>query len=158
MSFQNRVNIQPAPAVAGDFASANPRATVLSGAGSLVTGVGGALVALFAWAVAGVVTNAGSGAPTGFIARAQQALITAFLGESGNTIPDGLGITLYSQGDFWVQTLTVATIGQKVFASNTTGVVNTGTAGATIAGFTETKWSVGSAGAANELIKITTWG
>lgn len=158
MSFQSQVNLQPAPAVAGDFASANPRATVLAGAGALVTGVGGAIVGAFAWAAAGVVLNSGSGAPSGFIARAQQALITVFLGESGNTIPDGLGVTLYSQGDFWVKSLTVATIGQKVFASNTDGTVKTGAAGAVISGSTETKWAVGSAGLANELIKITTWG
>ena len=64
-------------------------------------------------------------------------------------------MTLFSGGDFWVQSLTTTTIGQKVFASNTTGQVKTGAAGATISGYTETKWYALSVGAANDLIKIT---
>jgi hypothetical protein len=103
------------------------------------------------------VTNAGSGAPTGFIARDTQALIVTWLAQSSMTVQPGYAVTLMSAGDFWAQTLTTATVGQKVFASNTTGAIETGAAGATIAGYTETKWFVGSAAAANDLIKITTW-
>lgn len=159
MGFQKDIRIQPAPAVEGDFASANPRASVLAGEGSLIAGTGGAIVGRFAWADAnGEVTNAGAGAPTGFIHREQQALITEWLGETSMLVPEGLAITLHNEGDFWVKTLTAATVGQKVFASNTTGDVKTGAAGATIAGYTETGWTVKSAGAVGELIKISTWG
>lgn len=158
MSFQTTVNITPAPAVAGDFASANPNASVLAGPGAFVAGTGGANVGLFGWAdTNGLVTNAGSGVPTGFIHRDMQALITTWLAEASMNIPAGQPVTLMSAGDFWAQTLTVATVGQKVFASNTDGTIKTGAAGATIAGYTETKWFVGSAAAANELVKITTW-
>ena len=171
MGFQTTVNIIPAPAQAGDFASANPRASVLAGPGSLITGTGGVTVGRFAWAAPAsgadvlsgttqglsLVTNAGAGVPTGFVHREQQALITVFLGETSNLVPAGIPITLHQAGDFWAQTLTTATIGQKVFASNTDGTVKTGAALATIAGYTETKWLVGSVGAVNELIKITTW-
>jgi hypothetical protein len=159
MGFQKTINIQPAPAVEGDFASANPRASVLAGPNALITGTGGVTVGRFAWADAGgVVTNAGSGAPTGFVHREQQALITEWLGEATMLVPEGQIITLHNEGDFWVKTLTVATVGQKVFASLTTGETKTDAAGATVAGYVETPWKVGSAGAANELIKITTWG
>lgn len=158
MPFQTQVNQYPAPAVAGDFASANPRAAVLAGEGQFVAGSGGATVGLFAWAASGLVTNAGSGAPTGFIHRDMEALITTFLAEDSMVIPEGLPVTLFSAGDFWVKTGTVATVGQKVFASNTTGGVQTGAAGATIAGYTETPWHVDSAGAVGELIQISTWG
>jgi len=158
MPFQTQVNITPAPAVAGDFASANPNASVLAGPGAFVAGAAGANVGLFGWADAnGLVTNAGSGAPTGFIHRDMQALIVTWLAEASMNIPVGQPVTLMSAGDFWAKTLTVATVGQKVFASNTDGTVKTGAAGATIAGYTETKWFVGSAAAANELVKITTW-
>lgn len=156
--FQAQVNQYPAPAVAGDFASANPNASVPAGPGAFVAGASGCVVGQFGWADAnGLVTNAGSGAPTGFIARDTQALIVAWLAQSSLTVQPGYAVTLMSAGDFWDQTSSVATVGQKVFASNTTGAAQTGAAGATIAGYTETKWFVGSAAAANELVKITTW-
>jgi hypothetical protein len=138
MTFQTSIKAQQAPAVEGDFASANPRASVLAGEGAFVAGAAGATVGRFGWADAsGLVTNVGAGVPSGFIHREMNALMSA--------------------GDFWAKSLTVATVGQKVFASNTDGTVKTGAAGATVAGYTETKWTVGSAGAANDLIKISTW-
>ena len=163
MAFQQSVGIAFAPAQAGDFASANPRASVLAGAGSLVAGASGVTVGLFAWAnSAGLVSNAGSGAPTGFVHRESNASITAWLGTSGNLIQPGREITLHQAGDFWAVTTTTYTKGQKVFASLTTGQIATGAAGATITGFIETKWVVGmptlnATGAAGELIKISTW-
>jgi hypothetical protein len=158
MGFQSTIHNDPNPAVAGDFASANPQASVLAGPGTFVAGTGGCNVGVFGFADAnGLVTNAGSGAPTGFVHRDTQALITTWLAAASMNIPAGLPVTLMSAGDFWAQTLTTATVGQKVFASNTDGTVKTGAAGATVAGYTETKWVVGSAGAANDLIKIGTW-
>lgn len=103
--FQRQVNSQPAPAVEGDFASANPRASVLAGPGGLVAGALGVTVGRFAWvAPDGVtVTNYGeqNRAPAGFVHREQQALITAYLGESSNLVPGGFMITLMNEGDFW---------------------------------------------------------
>lgn len=156
MGFQKQVYIEPAAAVAGDFASSNPRSTVLAGPGALVADTAGVTVGRFAWADAnGKVTNAGTGVPTGFVHREQQGVITIWLAEATMVIPAGLGVTLHNPGDFWAATKTVATIGQKVFASNTDGTISTGAAGATIAGSTETDWFVASAGAVGALIKIT---
>ena len=158
MPFQKQVNYQQAAAVAGDAASLNPRSTYLAGEGSLVSGATGVTVGLFAWATAaGIVSNAGAGVPSGFVGRENQALITAFLAEGSNLIPTGSPVTLFTAGDFWAVTTTVATVGQKVFANNTTGAISTGAAGATIAGSTETKWVVRDAAAVGELIKMTTW-
>jgi|SRR6185437_4269285 len=158
MPFQTVVNQTPAPAVAGDFASANPNASVVAGPGTFVAGSGGANVGVFGWADgSGNVTNAGSGIPTGFIHRDYNALIVTWLASASMNIPQGQPVTLMSAGDFWAQTLTSATVGQKVFAGNADGTIKTGAAGATIAGYTETKWYVGSAANANELVKITTW-
>lgn len=156
--FQKQVNQQPAPAVEGDFASANPNASVVAGPGALVAGTGGATIGHFGFADAnGLVTNAGAGVPTGFIHRDLQGIMFNLLDQNTMLIPDGYNVTLMSAGDFWVKTGTTATVGQKVFASNTDGSVKTGAAGATIAGYTETKWFVASAGAVGELIKMTTW-
>lgn len=163
MAFQTAVGIRYAPAQAGDFASANPRASVLAGAGSLLAGASGVTIGLFAWAnSAGLVSNAGTGAPSGFVHREPSASIVTWLGTSGNVIQPNREITLHQSGDFWAVTTTTYTKGQKVFASLTTGQIATGAAGATIAGFIETKWVVGmptqdATGAAGELIKISTW-
>jgi hypothetical protein len=161
MPFQTVVNINQAPATPGQFASANPRASVLAGPGGFVADTGGVTVGMFAWvdtATNTKVSNAGSGAPRGFVAFELQATITAWLAENGSVIPAGMPVTLYDQGDFWVKTLTAPTVGQKVFASNTDGSVKTGAAGATISGYTETKWFVDSPALINELIKISSWG
>lgn len=167
MGFQTSVNITPAPACAGDFASGNPRASALSVPGGLVAGSGGCNVGLFAWQTApnqttgagGVVTNAGTGAPDGFVHRQQNALITTFLAETGVNIPQGMPVDLMVAGDFWCQaTVAGATKGQKAFASLTTGAMQAAAAGATVAGYVETPFWIASTCAVNELCKISTWG
>ena len=159
MSFQAQVNLQPAPAVAGDFASANPRATMLAGPGAIVAGSTGVNTGVFAWVTSGVAVSNGSGVPSGLVRRDNAALITAFLAESGTNIPQGLPVTVYTQGDFWVQaTVAAATVGQKVFAKLADGTVQTAAAGATVTNYIETKWFVDSPGNIGELIKISTWG
>lgn len=156
MGFQKQVYIEPAVAVEGDFASANPRATVLAGPGELVAGEDGVTVGRFAWAdVDGIVSNAGTGTPTGFVHRNQQGVITIWLQEASMIIPEGLGLVLHNLGDFFARTTTIAAVGQKVFANNEDGSIATAPAGATVADHTETSWFVGSAGAANTVIKIT---
>ena len=89
--FQKQVNRQQAPAVAGDFASANPRASVLAGEAGLVAGASGVTVGKFAWVASDGVTTYNYGtnpnAPNGFVHREQQGLITTWLAESTMTVP-----------------------------------------------------------------------
>lgn len=149
--FQTQVNIQPAPAVAGDFASANPRATVLAGPGSLVSGAAGVTVGRFAWAAPATasdtisgetqsystVNNFGLGAPSGFVHRgSHEALITAFLASNTNLVPQGQIMTLFSAGDFWVKNegTTAATVGQVAYANNSTGQISFAAASTPTAG------------------------
>ena len=158
--FQNTVTVNPAYAVEGDFASDNPRANVLnSPEDGLTAGAGGVTIGRFAWVKQAnqTVSNNGTGAPDGFISRHYNALINALTEEASMLIPAGRTLALHSKGDFWAKTKTVATVGQKVFASTTTGEISTGTAGATVSGSVETSFYVASAGGANELIKITSW-
>lgn len=139
--FQTVVGTQPAPAVAGDFCDSNPRSTVNAGPGGLVAGDLGAIVAHFAWAsyqgidpdnAPTVVNSFGSGAPTGFVHREQQALISTYLAGSSMVVPQGFGITLFNEGGFWVKNdgTTLATIGMKAYARNSDGAVSFAATGA----------------------------
>jgi hypothetical protein len=129
MSFQKTVNAVPAPGVAGEFASTNPRHSVLGGPGGLVAGGAGVAVGAFGWldlATYTIVNNFGAGKPNGFVHRAQQALITSYLGEATLIIPGGfMAGELFDSGDFWVANNTGNPVlpGQKVYVNNATGQV-----------------------------------
>lgn len=155
MGFQTQVNLQQAPAVAGDFASTNPRASVIAPEGGFVAGAGGVNVATFAWVQSNGTTllNAdASAAPDGFVPREQQALIVTYLAEAGNNIPVGFGVTLMRTGDYWfTPNVNAAVKGQKVFAKLTDGTTRTGAAGATIAGYVETNFVVSVPAGTGEL-------
>ena len=140
MPFQNRVNLQNPYAVAGDFASANPRASALAGPGGFVAGPAGVTVGKFAWALpsaladtdATIVTNFGQGGlkPTGFVGRQEaSALITQYLQEYNNLIPQGFGVTVFSAGDFFATVNgAAATVGAQVYASYADGSIWIGAA------------------------------
>lgn len=158
MGFQSSVNITPAPAVAGDFASSNPRASVVAGEAGFVAGSGGVTVGRFAWVDAdGVtVTNAGSGKPAGFVHREQQAMITTYLTESGNVIPEGMAVTLMRTGDYYAtSTVAAADVGEKAFAKLTDGTMQPAAAGATVSGFIETDFVISRAAGVGELAVMT---
>ena len=121
--FQSVINQYPAPGVEGGFASTNPHATFLAGEAALVAGTGGVTIGRFAWAVDGVATNTGTGAPSGFVHRDGQAVITDWLGAASNVIQKGRETTLMVAGDFWARTATAATRGQKIFAVLADGTV-----------------------------------
>jgi len=158
MGFQATVAITPALGVAGDFASQNPRAAVVSPDGGFIAGSAGVTVGCFAWLSSdGVTVNStGTGKPDGFVHREQQALINTFLATSGNTIPAGQPVTLMRNGDYRVTaTVTGATLRQKAFAKLADGTVQAGAAGATIAGFVETDFVIARTCAVGELTTIS---
>ena len=131
MPFPGLVSTQPAPAVLGDFASVNPRFTVMAGPGGLVSGPNGLYVGRFAWLTSPldvanapiIANNFGTGVVGGFMAREQQASITQFLAEASLLVPQGYPVTLYSGGDFWVLNSgsTQALVGQKCYALYASG-------------------------------------
>lgn len=129
--FQKQVNLTPAPAVAGDFASSNPRATVLAGPGGFVAGLLGVTVGKFAWVDDDGVTVQSFGtatkAPNGFVHREQQALITMYLAESGMNIPHGFPVVLHNQGDFWAinKGPNACAVGDAIYADYSNGDVYT---------------------------------
>ncbi len=144
MPFQNTTpRAYLAPGVEGGWASANPHVSLLQpntgdlsepNAASWKVGAGGVIVGRFAFAdyVTGLVTSAhpGTGATytpgftgqpgrvrAGFVQRDQVALITTWLGETGNIVQPGTGITLLSHGDVWARFAAGAAVGSFVFAS-----------------------------------------
>lgn len=158
MGFQTQVQAQQAPAVAGDFASANPRAAVVSPEGGFVAGAAGVTVGRFAWIQSDGVTvlNTGTGKPDGFIPREQQALITTYLAERGNLIPGGFPVTLMRTGDYYA-TVTVASAekGEKAFANLADGYMQPAAAGAIVPGFIETDFTISRGASPGELAVIT---
>jgi hypothetical protein len=133
--FPTQVNVLAAPAVLGDFADSNPRATVDASAGAFVAGANGVSIGLFAWADANNITvsNTGQGAPTGFVHRDQQGIITAYLAPSTLSLYPGAPVTLFNAGSFWVQNSgsTSSAIGQTAYANFQTGAVTFGTSAPT---------------------------
>lgn len=130
MSFQTSVNQTPAPGIAGDFASTNPRHSVDAGPLGLVCGPLGVACGFFGWtdvATGTIVTNSGAGAPTGFVHNAHQGLITTYLGEATLVVPGGFMMgDLFDRGDFWAKNgaTTTAIPGQAVFVNNATGAIS----------------------------------
>lgn len=140
MGFQNRINSQPAPAVAGDFADANVRANVIAGPSGFVA-LGAPrrpIVGNFAWG--NQVTLKAFGryfgetvAKLGFVGRNQQALIAPIssdgLSEAEMAIDIGQNVTLFNQGSFWAKFIAGADVGQKAFANYLDGSVTAAAAG-----------------------------
>lgn len=120
--FQTQVNVQPAPAVAGDFCDTNPRASYNAGPFGLAAGDNGVVIGLFGWVDPSdlrKVSNSGSGRPQGFVHREQQGLITTYLSAAGMVIPAGFQMALMAAGGFWVKNdgTTEAQPGQKCYAN-----------------------------------------
>jgi hypothetical protein len=161
MAFQTTMQVTQAPGVAGDFASANPRHSTLSVPGGYVAGPNGLTIGLFAWAdttTGTVLANTGTGAPTCFVHRANQALLTAYLAEYGMTIPAGMGVgEMFDAGDFFVKNAGAGatTRGMKAFANTTNGTISFAAAGATVTGSVETKYFCHTINAAGELVKMS---
>ena len=144
--FQSQVYGQQAPAVEGDFASTNPRSTVLVGQFGAVAGALGVTVGRFAWLDYSGIDNDGAPAvannfpppatgatavPDGFVARNQQGLITTFLQNASMLIPQGFPVVLHNSGDFWAKNngSVAATVGMKAYARFSDGAVLFNTTG-----------------------------
>jgi hypothetical protein len=137
--FPSQVNVQPAPAVEGDWASTNPRTMYLSGPGGLVCGNAGVIIGRFAWVTdqfldgdnapavvnsfagnaMGVTTSSAVQLPVGVVPRVQQGLIQTYLTSSGMTIAAGYMVSIMSSGDIWMRNAgtTNALVGQAAYAN-----------------------------------------
>ena len=135
--FQQHVNVNPAPGVAGRFASANPHASVVAGPWSLTAG-SSCVVGKFAWvtyAIAGgpgIANSFGPGTsfvPDGFVGNEWQAAINNLTDGTSMVIPQGKPVTLFQRGDFWAKAFNEALLTDKVFANLLTGDILAAAAG-----------------------------
>jgi hypothetical protein len=132
MGFPQQVNVQPAVAVEGDFASTNTnKFTRLPQGGAFIAGPAGLTVGAFCWAdpTFSVLNSFGSGLPTGFVSREglRADIVTPGPGfpDASMVILGGTGIACFGAGDFYVRNkgTTTSAIGQKAYANFRTGLV-----------------------------------
>jgi hypothetical protein len=133
MPFPSQVGYNEAPAVVGDFCSANPRWSALSQDGGFVAGPS-LFVGRFCWADAAtnsVLNSMGSGAPAGFVHRHWQGLVTTFLSETSMQVYPGIQAAAMSGGDFWMLNggALTTTVGMKVYAKYADGTTAFGPTG-----------------------------
>ena len=163
-SFQTNTYPLQAPGQPGDFASSNPRATALSSqiynSAGFRAGPSGLTIGLFAWLDTSTYTlasNSGSGVPTGFVHRDNNALITTYLSAYGTTIPAGFPVgCIFTEGEFFALNAgtTEATPGMKAYANNVTGVVTFAATGNPTTSATSTASTI-AAGTASVTASIT---
>lgn len=136
--FQSFVNAKLPAGVAGDFAGANIRASLVgastgeSGIWRFVAPAAGCLIGAFAWAdpATGLAGNYYKpNSLLGFVHRENNALITPFLGISSQSVVPGNMVNAYSQGDFWGLFAAGATVGQKVYCDPVTGALTANATG-----------------------------
>ena len=150
MGFPRKVNSSMAIGKPGEKASDNPVSYV---AGQTVAGSNGCFASRFAWITAGqtkddiynpaTFSNTGTGKPDGFVeALTLQDYINEINSDSTMLIPAGYGVNIAQNGDYFVSVTAGATVGQKVFAKLADGSISTSSAGATLAGYIETDWTV----------------
>jgi len=151
--FPSQVFSTQAPGNEGDFASANPRKTILAGEGALISGSGvvngvpvqGAVVGRFCWLTyqtidndnaPGTLNTFGTGLPAGLVSRKQVGLITQYLGTAVTYLQSGFQISGWSDVDLWVRNngSTAALVGQKAFASFADGSASFAAAASTPSG------------------------
>jgi hypothetical protein len=171
---QKQVQNQEAQGVQGDRASQNPIATFDAGPGGLVSD-GTVIVGNFAWVIPPTDPNGtdqiatcsgGDGNVAGFVYNDLQALDTIFLSDAGLIIPQGLGVALATQGDFWAinSGTTEAQVGQKAYANFGTGAITfaatgTPTAAASATGSTITPETFSVTGSiAEDVLTVTAVG
>lgn len=151
MAFQKTLNRDVPRGVAGDFASTNPRHSMLAGEGSLVAG-GALVVGQFAFAdltTGKAYTAFASGRRVGFVHRNNQAVVAP--GASASmVIPIGREVTLFTDGDFYVVSPGTVTVGAAVYALSADGTVQSSATDAQATGFV-----FAEAGAEGDLVKIS---
>lgn len=160
--FQKSVGVYRGVGQVGHPASTSPIIAAAGGPGAFKAATAGVSIGTFVFRDATdpkIVTNVAPAADSkavGFIQNLGQAIIG--YGQSASMlIRGGVEVSPKVGGDFWVKASTVATVGQKVFASVTTGAIATGAAGATVAGHVETDWYVSQGAPVGDLVIISSW-
>jgi hypothetical protein len=169
IGFPSTVQKYPAKGVPGQKASLNP---VVYTDRNYIAGDDAVTVGNFVWAdpdnpepadyhgsgiLAALSTGTAGVFPLGIVENTLTFVNDDLRSAGTLVVPKGFNLTTARRGDFFVVASTAATIGQKLFATLADGSIQTGAAGATIAGAIETPWKVEEGGAAGELITVSNW-
>lgn len=151
MTFQTTLNRDIPRGVAGDFASTNPRQSMLAGEGALVAAEP-ITVGQFAFAdlaTGKVYSEFDTGLRIGFVHRNNQAIVA--LGQAASmTVPVGRETTLFTSGDFYAVAPATVAVGATVYALEADGALSAVATDAQDTGF-----KFAEAGSAGDLVKIT---
>ena len=105
----------------------------------------------FAWRKgADQAVGAGAGAPVGFVERVQNYQYYDIDSEGTLVVPNGAAVEIAVKGDFFVQADASVSVGDTVYANNTTGAATFSSSGATDTGF-----KAFTAGASGDMVIIT---
>lgn len=142
----------------GWFATDNPRANIVAGAGALVAAdPDGCAVAQFAWvdSAGHMVSNQRpfDAAPLGFVFPVRGDWRLAYLAQHRKWIRPGLPVTLMARGEFWCRFPNGALSGARVYASTLDGTPLSGQADDS----QETPFYVATSAAPGQLAIISSW-
>ena len=135
--FQSFVNKELPPAIAGDFAGANIKASIIASDWGFVASPAGLTAGLIAWA--NPTTKQLSqyfqpGSICGFVHRESQGTIVNYLGVATMKQIGGKQAVAYDLGEFWGIFNAGGTAGQKVYADPVTGALSGNTTGNSVSG------------------------
>jgi len=157
MALQSSVDLYAPVAVPGQ--AATPNQSVYTPLTYLADATDGVAVGQFVWLNSdGEASNTqvASTLPLGLAERVLDAPNYDITSVGTPVVPPTHPVTVAVKGDYYVQTLTSATVGQAVFAM-LDGTVKTDASGATVTNGIETSWRVKTAGSANDIILISNW-
>ena len=152
-TYQQEVGKYNKPAIAGD--RANQQEVIYTPINLVTPADLGTAVAVkvgnFAWRKgADQAVGAGAGAPVGFVERVQNYQYYDIDSEGTLVVPNGAAVEIAVKGDFFVQADASVSVGDTVYANNTTGAATFSSSGATDTGF-----KAFTAGASGDMVIIT---
>ena len=152
-TYQQEVGKYNKPAIAGD--RANQQEVIYTPINLVTPADLGTAVAVkvgnFAWRKgADQAVGAGAGAPVGFVGRVQNYQYYDIDSEGTLVVPNGAAVEIAVKGDFFVQADASVSVGDTVYANNTTGAATFSSSGATDTGF-----KAFTAGASGDMVIIT---
>lgn len=152
-TYQQEVGKYNKAAIAGD--RANQQEVIYTPINLVTPADLGTAVAVkvgnFAWRKgADQAVGAGAGAPVGFVERVQNYQYYDIDSEGTLVVPNGAAVEIAVKGDFFVQADASVSVGDTVYANNTTGAATFSSSGATDTGF-----KAFTAGASGDMVIIS---
>ena len=157
MALQSSVDLYAPVAVPGQ--AATPDQSIYTPQTFLADDTNGVTVGQFVWIDSdgnASNTQVASTLPLGLAERVLDAPNYNITSAGSMVVLPTNPVTVAVKGDYWVKTLTSATVGQAVFAM-LDGTIKTDASGATVTNGIETSWRVKTTGSANDMILISNW-